>query len=341
MASAMRLAGRPLFNGSAKNERQPGSLEVCELTLSTNLTRKDLAGRQAGLRVEGCVMGSPPIYSVVAYFDSTGSGGYDALTATSVPDAEGRFAIEVSDLAPCSNGNVRIELCHANGAVSERHLGFSITSEHRVDLSQWELRRALDPLADAVGRSDLSAAQKALEQIQSGAAPELAKTIALRLTDTLKYQHKLSPAEVPMSVTNLALGDARATSAEVGWLEPAANRIPPNDQVSSPLLDSGKLHATGLYAHAPSRYVFDLGGKWKELDGTAGLHTLHPPYGSVVFIIKADGREVFRSPVIRRAQLATYGIDVGRVKLLELIVDPTPDGKHNDWGLWLDTILRR
>src|ERR1017187_3678219 len=61
MASAMRLAARPLFNGSDKDEAKPPRLEQCSLTLSTNVTRPDLAGRHGTLRVEGTVEGSPPI----------------------------------------------------------------------------------------------------------------------------------------------------------------------------------------------------------------------------------------------------------------------------------------
>jgi hypothetical protein len=137
MASAMRLASNPLFNGSDKDFGKRPKLERCDLTLSANVTRADLAGRRGGLRLEGNVAGSPPIYGVVAYFDSVHDGGYRAPTATSVPNAAGRFAIEVSDLARCANGDLRVEFCHANGAVSERRLGFSVTHDGNVDLTQW------------------------------------------------------------------------------------------------------------------------------------------------------------------------------------------------------------
>src|SRR4029077_5332854 len=107
MASAMRLAARPLFNGSDKDETKPPQLEQCSLSLSTNVTRSDLAGRHAALRFEGTVAGAPPIYGVIACFDSVHDGGYRAPTATSVPDSQGRFAIEISDLTPCENGELR------------------------------------------------------------------------------------------------------------------------------------------------------------------------------------------------------------------------------------------
>ncbi|MFO1512409.1 MAG: NPCBM/NEW2 domain-containing protein [Verrucomicrobiota bacterium] len=341
MASAMRLASRPLFNGSDKNMAQPPQLEQCKVVLSTNVTRTDLAARRAALRVAGVVKGTPPVYGVIAYFDSIHDGGYRAPTATSVPDAAGQFAIEVSDLEPCANGTLRVEFCHANGAVSEQQLNFSVTSDGRVDLREWELRQALEPVAEAVAGNERTAAQAALRELEKGPASDWAKQVAFNLVGSLDESSRPSPADVPAETARLALGDARADSAEVGWLKPAANRIPPNEQITSPLLDSGKLYATGLYAHAPSRYVFDLGGKWKELSGAAGLHTLQQPQGSVVFIIKADDREVFRSATIRGENLATYKINLAGVRKLELLVDPAGDGNSNDWGLWLDSILTR
>ena len=341
MASAMRLAARPLFNGSAKDEAKPGQLERCDLILSTNLARPDLAGRHGALRVEGTVQGSPPIYGVIAYFDSAHDGGYRAPTATSVPDSQGRFAIEVSDLVPCEFGELRVEFCHANGAVSERRLGFSVTPKGVVDLSEWEIRRALEPVARAVAHDQLNTALAALRDLEASKASELGKTIARKLVGTLQAGSKPNPAAVPAKITQLPLGDARAQAATVGWLKPAANRIPSNAEIESPLLDSGKIFATGLYAHSPSRYVYDLGGKWKQLRGAAGLHTAHQPHGSVVFVIKSDGKEAFRSPVIRGSTKARYDIDLTGVEKLELIVDKANNGNGGNWGLWLDPTLFR
>ena len=108
------------------------------------------------------------------------------------------------------------------------------------------------------------------------------------------------------------------------------------------MLDSGKIFATGLYAHSPSRYVFNLGGKWKMLRGEAGLHTAHQPYAvGVVFVIKTDGKEAFRSPIIRGSAKASYEINLARVKKLELIVEQAGNQNGNNWALWLDPMLFR
>ena len=341
MASAMRLATSPLFNGSDKGLVEPAKLEQCSLTLSTNVTRADLAGRHGALRVEGTVQGSPPIYGVIAYFDSVHDGGYRAPAATSVPDSQGRFAVEVSDLAACGDGGLRVEFCHVNGSVSTRRLGFSVTPEGWVDFSQWQIRRALEPVGAAVANNKLGAAQEALRKLEANDAPELAKDIARKLVGTLQSDPKLTPADAPAKIIQLPVGDALPQAAEVGWLKPAANRIPLNDKIKPPFLDSGRIYATGLCAHSPSRCVYDLGGKWKTLRGEAGLHTVCQPYGSVVFVIKADGKEVFHSRVIRGSSKASYGVDVRGVKSLEFIVDKAGNGNANNWALWLDPTLFR
>jgi len=342
MASAMRLASHPLFNSSDKGWGKDPKLTHCDLLLSTNIALPALASRPAALRVEGTVEGSPPIYGVVAYFDSVHDGGYRAPTATSVPDAQGRFAIEISDLAQCGDGEARIEFCHANGAISERRLGFAVTPEGAVDLSQWQTRQALQPLADAVENGRLADAQRALAKIRKSETPELEKTIARNLVDTLRGKPKPSPAGVAADVATVMLADTQPRESTVGWLTPSANRIPTNPQIDSPLLDCGTLFATGFFAHSPSRYVFDLDGKWKNLHGEGGLHTAMQAYAyGVIFIIKADGKEVYRSSTIRGSKKAEYDLDITGVKTLELMVDKASERNGGNWALWLDPQLNR
>ncbi|HEX4122322.1 MAG TPA: NPCBM/NEW2 domain-containing protein [Verrucomicrobiae bacterium] len=342
MASAMRLASHPLFNGSDKGWGEESKLNRCDVELSTNVTRADLIGRPGALRVEGIVEGSPPIYGVIAYFDSVHDGGYRAPTGTSVPDAQGRFAIEVSDLDQCGDGRIRVEFCHVNGGVSERHLGFAVTPEGSVDFSQWQMRRGLDPIAAAVEKGRLSEAQEALAAIENKEMPALEKAIAQKAVDTLRTDPKPSPAAVSSDVTTVMLGDTQPETSSVGWLKPAANRIPSNPEITSPFLDCGTLFATGFFAHSPSRYVFDLGGKWKSLRGKGGLHSkLQGRAYGVVFIIKGDGKELYRSPAIRGSEKAKYNLDVSGVKTLELIVDKASDKNGGNWALWLDPELDR
>jgi len=201
---------------------------------------------------------------------------------------------------------------------------------------------ALEPLIVEVLQEDVGAARKALVKIEHSRASALEKTVARKLAAALENEPKPAPADVPPAVTQLPLGDARPELAEVGWLKPAANRIPLNEDVASPLLDSGKIYATGLFAHSPSRYVFDLGGKWKTLRGEAGLHTAYQPAAlGVVYVIKTDGKEVFRSSIIRGATHADYAVDVAGVNTLELLVENADEHNWANWSLWLDPTLFR
>ncbi len=134
-ASALKLAGRPLFNGSTKGNERRAVLERSNLVLSTNLTNPLLAGRRGRLRVEGVVKGAPPVYGVIAYFDSVRDGGYKSPTATAVPDAEGRFALEISDLAPTRNGRVRVEFCHVNAGFSSAEAEFAVSQDGGTGIS--------------------------------------------------------------------------------------------------------------------------------------------------------------------------------------------------------------
>ena len=201
---------------------------------------------------------------------------------------------------------------------------------------------ALASLILAVNEQNVTAARLELVEIEHSGATELEKSVAQKLEATLENKPKPVPSDEPPGVLSLALGDARPELAEVGWLTPTGNRIPLNDQIESPLVDSGKIYATGLFAHAPSRYVFDLGGKWKTLRGEAGLHTAFQgdAYG-VVFVIKADGKEVFRSAAVNGSDRPRYNLNLAGVQTLELIVEKATDQNGGNWGLWLDPTLFR
>ena len=76
--------------------------------------------------------------------------------------------------------------------------------------------------------------------------------------------------------------------------------------------------------------------------GEAGLHTAMQPHAfGVVFVIKTDGREVFRSLAIRGPTKHSYTVDVTGGKTLELIVENASDRNGGNWGLWLDPVLSR
>ena len=200
----------------------------------------------------------------------------------------------------------------------------------------------LDALVNDLILQDTNAALGEQLKIEASHDSKFEKNVARILIGTLNDSPKPSPAEVAIGISRFPLGDARPELAEVGWLQPSANRIPLNAEIPSPLLDSGKIYATGLFAHSPSRYVFNLGGRWRSLRGWAGLHTSFQPYAyGVVFVIKTDGQEVLRSPEIRGKKQVSYDISLKGVKTLELIVEQAESRNGGNWGLWLEPTLRR
>ena len=101
----------------------------------------------------------------------------------------------------------------------------------------------------------------------------------------------------------------------------------------------GTFFESGIYAHSDSLHVFSLGKQWKEFSFDYGLQDGKP--GSVVFVVRADGNEIFRSRTVRAREVLSHKLDVSGVDRLELITENAGDGWANDWGLWLNPQLSR
>lgn len=143
-----------------------------------------------------------------------------------------------------------------------------------------------------------------------------------------------SPAELPEGTKTAWLSDLKWELARVGWAQPERDSAD-----GMPLKCIDKWHKKGIYAHAPSLVVFNLDGKWKTLETSCGLYNGRK--GSVVFVIKGDGKELYRSDkVMEQVELETK-VDVSGVDTLELIVENAGDGSSSDWGIWLSPKLSR
>jgi hypothetical protein len=288
------------------------------------------------IAVSGRVEGSPPIYGVVAYFDPDGGGDYDAAVASAVPDAEGRFSLRSSGLTPGKKGVLRLVPLHADGAVpdqaalSRTRFSYDVAADGTPDLTTFRIRAALTPVIDALNQDDRASATAAAAKIEM---PEAA-TIAARLTDATRPTE--TPAEYAGEASSVELTRFRPASAEVGWGRPAFDRVPEDSLI---LESGGEFFASGIYAHAPARHVYSLGEKWERLSGRVGLAAGH--HGSVEFAIRGDGRDLWKSAVIRSDEGSAFDVDLRGVKTLELLVSPTEDGGGSDWGLWLAPQLRR
>ncbi|WP_459555563.1 NPCBM/NEW2 domain-containing protein [Lacunimicrobium album] len=317
-AHALRLATHPQFSGVSKQ------LDV-RPKVEASLKSIDVDGK--AIRVKGNVKGEPPVYGVVAYFDPEGNSDYNATTMTAIPDAAGDFEFASDALAKGKLGELRIKPLHCNGLVSdspELRLMYRVSPDGVPDISTAQIRLELAPFLEAYSGRDQEKTKRLADRISSKQGAAIAKHL-MSLSAPTK-----TPAEAGGSTKSAPLTSFKPNTVEVGWMRGTFDRLPDN----SVLLESaGQIFERGLYAHAPARHVYSLGGKWKSLTGKAGIADGHT--GSAQFIVKGDNKTLWQSDVVKAGQLVEFQVDLSGVQELELSVGPTPDGTRDDWGLWL------
>jgi TM2 domain-containing membrane protein YozV len=155
---------------------------------------------------------------------------------------------------------------------------------------------------------------------------------------------------VPIELSRFAgreiyLSDGAWSEAKVGWGRPVRNgfflRDPLNPENPLFLELAGTIYQKGLYAHAPSRYAFRLNGEWTRFEAIAGLQTGAFPEIAGVFVLKGDGRELYRSQPLVASVAQPIHIDVEGVDLLELIVEPGQPSTKRCWTIWCDPRIHR
>lgn len=334
LCEGLRLASHPFFTGSAKGIDLPANAKLEAVAV-------ELAEDKKSFSFSAKVTADPPAYAVIGYMDPSGGSDYDATTITAIPDAEGNFRFQCSALRSGKAGSLRIVVCQSNGGrLNDEVLSipYSVSSEGVVDLAAYQSKALLLPLTTAIASRDNNQVAAALQAIEKEVASDASQQDVLEaariLAKSLGDRPTITPADAQGE--NLSLSDTRWTSARVGWSRPTANRLP---QPPYALFVGGKLFARGLYAHAPSTYVYDLGSKWKRLTGLAGLADGND--GSVVFVILGDDKELWRSRRISDASLPTFDIDVSGVKQLTLQVEDGGNGTSSDWGVWVEPSLSR
>lgn len=146
-----------------------------------------------------------------------------------------------------------------------------------------------------------------------------------------------------VSGSDAFLSDVAWREAQVGWGEPARNHAW-FDERSHPgvlVIVHGRMFTKGLWAHAPSRYAFALDGRWQTFTATVGLREGAQPDASAVFIIRGDGRELFRSEKLRVDSSQKVNLSVRDIRELELITESGGANNHFSWAMWADPRVQR
>ena len=102
-----------------------------------------------------------------------------------------------------------------------------------------------------------------------------------------------------------------------------------------------KFFNKGLYAHSSARYVFPVDGKWKTFTATIGLQDGAADQGSAIFTVRGDGKEMYRSKMLRVGQRLDVKVNIAKVKELELLTEGGEGHNHNSWAIWAEPQVLR
>lgn len=286
--------------------------------------------------VSGRVEAAPPPYAVVAYHDlMRHHTDYDATSWVGPVGPDGRFEVRVGALQP-GWYELRLRCYLVNGDHGELKYRFTLDRTLTVPAERLRRQTLYELYArPAIDARDAAALQAAIERLAGFNDVYYRRARAYHRMLLRKQAEPLELGALDEGVRQVPLSAVRWAAASVGWERPARDGLP--DGV--PLESGEQFHETGLYAHANSSYVYELGGKWKRFTSGYGLQNLSE--GSVVFVVRCDGREAFRSELLNDWVEGLVDLDLTAVDRLELIVEDGGDGKWGDCGIWFSPLLTR
>ena len=325
-SSAMRLSKIRAFAGELPNTGRRVRMQFENLAASHENGEIVLTGQ---------VTAEPPLVGIIAYHDNENiPSDYDAKSWVAKLDDQRRFRLTINELAQAPY-QLRLAGVHENGMTSTLSVNYTV-GEDGPDLAAINAMIPLQQLKTAFLTGDNATLQQMVDSLENrgSVSPDLLRKARhlLRLLDT---PTPVSPIDGPLEEKSFDLSDAVFEEARTGWGE-MRRRMVPEDL----LIEIGDgFFESGLYAHAPALFRVRLGGKWETLETGFGLQNGHG--GSVVFVVKGDGGELFRSDQITARQLHRKTVSVAGVDVLELIVEDAGDGNHSDWGIWVEPKLSR
>lgn len=330
LAHGLKLASHPMFSGHTAKMGEPANTALSELSFKNH-------GKS--FTVSGKVTGSIPPYAVLAYMDPKGGGDYNATTTSTIPDVDGNFSLHCDALESGKAADLNLVFLHANGrSTSNASAGrqysypYNVAKDGSVDLTSIQTKLALAPVVAAINERE----KNPISKLPEGVSDEI-ESIAKRLIASNQQTRPLpTPANIDNSETSVTLTDCKFDNIRVGYGRPSFDRRSYGGLVLS---SGGKIYGSGLFAHAISKAEYTLGGKWSSLNGTCGI--ADGAHGSVRFIIKADGKVIFKSGILKDGKSQPLQVDLTGVDKLELITNDGGDDIRSDWSLWLDMQLQR
>lgn len=333
LATALRFAAHPLATQSDKARWQPADASIEKLAATAE---------KGVLHLTGYIRASvPPCALIASVWPTTDPSDHGARTFCSAVDDDGKFSVTITNLnAP--SWRMKLGSLLVNGAEASLALTFHCNENGEPDAAGFIADRTIDAAENALMRNP-AAAEKLLTAEAIAAAPTEETRRRLRL---LRAMIEPEPEPVNLATTETAhvfLSDARWTKAEVSWGKVSRNRYSFNEgRWEGMLLKlNGVVFDKGLYAHSKSEFIFPLGGKWKTFSATIGLRDGASDQGSAIFRIMGDGKELFRSKLLRPGQTQTLRVSIAGIQRLELHAAGGEGHNHNSWAIWADPSVER
>lgn len=95
----------------------------------------------------------------------------------------------------------------------------------------------------------------------------------------------------------------------------------------------------GIGSHADANIEYDVSGKFTTLHGVIGLDDESACGDGAFFVVKGDGRELFRSGKMYSTQKQVLEVDVSGIQNLQFVLEQggNKDCDHGDWAnIWLE-----
>ena len=328
--SAVKLMAHPCFTPKIYSQRE---FQLIDISLNSMRNILDIQGK---------VTATPDVYAVIAYCDNLNQrSDYDATGWVGVVDTMGNFQLSINELKANTPYRLNLQFLHVNGDESTESIEFKTNSSGSPLLIQGIREKIIfKPILKAKLKGDEKGVDKLLRNLEAG---NNSQSISF-LSNNIKLMNlnaNKSPSEIPDDVTSIFLSQTKWSKAYTGYNSPRNNSIHEDNHYSPwPFLTSSThIHRFGLYAHANSEYEYNLGGKWKKLTGKYSLKK--DMKGSVIFIIKGDGKELFNSGTVTDGHEKAYEINIEGINTIQLIVNDANNGKNSDWGQWLSPQLIR
>jgi len=137
------------------------------------------------------------------------------------------------------------------------------------------------------------------------------------------------------SENNSLLQELKLVAFEQSWGEPKMGKSVENNAMR---IDR-RIFEFGIGSHAASKLSWNINNSYKKFHSYIGLDDESACGNGAIWVVKGDGKELYRSKVLTSHEIDSLSVDISGVKILELetLDNGEKDCDHVNWaGAWLD-----